>query len=227
MVLLFFTAPLAYLPEAVLSAIVFLIGIDLIDLNGMRGIFDQRRSEFWVALITTSAVVLLGVEQGILLAISLSLIDHTRRGYAPKNTVLVPSEDGEWRPHPWTTKAQAAPGLIIYHFSHSMYYANAAALEEEIMALANSADPPLRWLCIDASAMDDVDYSAAETVRSLHRMLMDNGIRLVIAQVMKDIPAQNSYHLRELFGSDAFYNSLGEMIKDYQQQTRIKKTGEH
>ena len=227
MVLLFLTAPLAYMPEAVLSAIVFLIGIDLIDWNGMRSIFDQRRSEFWVALITTFVVVLVGVEQGILLAIALSLIDHTRRGYAPKNAVLVPSESGEWRPHPWTSKAQAAPGLIIYHFAHSMYYANAAVLEKEIMDLIKAVDPPVRWLCIDASAMDDVDYSAAETVRSLHRILMDKGIRLVIAQVMEDIPAQNSYHLRELFGDDAFYNTLGEMMKDYQQQTRIATTGEH
>jgi high affinity sulfate transporter 1 len=226
-VLLFLTAPLAYMPEAVLSAIVFMIGIDLIDLNGMRSIFDQRRSEFWVALITTSAVVLVGVEQGILLAISLSLIDHTRKGYAPKNAVLVPSEAGEWRPHPWTSKAQAAPGLVIYHFAHSMYYANAAVLEAEITDLANSAEPPLRWLCIDASGMDDVDYSAAETVRSLHRILMAKGIRLVIAQIMDDIPAQNSYHLRELFGDDAFYNTLGEVMKDYQQQTRIATIGEH
>jgi MFS superfamily sulfate permease-like transporter len=167
------------------------------------------------------------VEQGILLAISLSLIDHTRRGYAPKNAVLVPSETGDWRSHPWTSKAQAAPGLIIYHFAHSMYYANTAVLEKEIMDLVNAADPPLRWLCIDASAMDDVDYSAAETVRSLHRILMDKGIRLVVAQVMEDITVENSYHLRELFGDDAFYNTLGEVMKDYQRQTGTVITGEH
>jgi MFS superfamily sulfate permease-like transporter len=227
MVLLFLTATFAYMPEAVLSAIVFLIGIDLIDLKGMHSVLDQRRSEFWVALITTSTVVLVGVEQGILLAITLSLIDHTRRGYAPKNTVLVPSEAGEWRSHPWSSKVQAAPGLIIYHFAHSMYYANAAVLENEIRDLVDDADPPLRWLCIDASSMDDVDYSAAETVRSLHWILMDKGVRLVIAQVMVDLPAQNSYHLRELFGDDAFYKTLGEVMKDYQQQTRIATMGEH
>jgi MFS superfamily sulfate permease-like transporter len=167
------------------------------------------------------------VEQGILLAIGLSLIDHTRRGYKPKNAVLVPSETGEWQPQPWTSKAQAAPGLIIYHFAHSMYYANAAVLEQEIMELVNNADPPVRWLCIDASAMDDVDYSAAETVRSLHRILMDKGIRLVVAQVMEDIKAQNSYHLLELFGNDAFYNTLMEVVKDYQQQTRVETALEH
>ena len=89
LVLLFLTAPLAYMPEAVLSAIVFLIGVDLIDLAGMRKVFAERRSEFWVALITASMVVGVGVEQGILLAIVLSLVDHTRHGYRPKNAVLV------------------------------------------------------------------------------------------------------------------------------------------
>ena len=94
LVLLFLTGPLAYMPEAVLSAVVFLIGIDLIDIKGMRSIFAQRRSEFWVALITAVTVVFIGVEQGIILAIVLSLIDHTQRGYRPKNTVQVPAESG-------------------------------------------------------------------------------------------------------------------------------------
>ena len=84
LVLLFLTAPLAYMPEAVLSAVVFLIGMDLIDLKGMRNIFQERRSEFWVALITALMVVFVGIEQGIILAITLSLIDHTRHGRAPE-----------------------------------------------------------------------------------------------------------------------------------------------
>src|SRR6516165_9857477 len=212
MVLLFLTEPLAYMPEAVLSAIVFLIGIDLIDLQGMRRILSQRRSEFWVALITVLTVLFVGVEQGILLAIGLSLIDHTRRGYAPKNVVLVPSETGVWLPHPWTSKLQAISGLIIYRFTHSMYYANSQRLAEEITALVNTADPPLRWFCIDASAVDDVDYTAAETIRSLYGMLKDKGIRLVVAHVLEDVEAESRYQLRELFGEDAFYDTLGNVL---------------
>jgi MFS superfamily sulfate permease-like transporter len=218
MVLLFLTAPLAYMPEAVLSAVVFLIGIDLVDLKGMRSVLNERRSEFWVALITALTVVAVGVEQGILLAIGLSLIDHTRHGYAPKNAVLVPSDTGEWRPHPWASRAQALPGLIIYHFAHSMYYANMRLLEEEIMDLVNSADPPLRWFCIDASAVDDVDYSAAETVRSLHRILTEKGIHLVVAQVLEDVRVASSHHMRELFGDEAVFDTLADVAKEYQRQ---------
>jgi MFS superfamily sulfate permease-like transporter len=217
-VLLFLTAPLAYMPEAVLSAVVFLIGIDLIDIQGMKKIFHQRQSEFWVALITAMMVVLVGVEQGIVLAMVLSLIDHTRHGYRPKNAVLLRSESGVWHPRPVASGAQALPGLIIYRFTHSMYYANAQQLSEEITGLANQADPPLRWLCIDASAVDDVDYTAADTLRSLFAILKEKGIHLVVAHVMEDVKASSRYRLRELFGEDAVYDKLKQVLQAYRQQ---------
>jgi SulP family sulfate permease len=219
LVLLFLTGPLAFMPEAVLSAVVFLIGVDLIDIKGMQSIFAQRRSEFWVALITTLMVVFVGVEQGIILAIVLSLIDHTRRGYRPKNVVLVPAESGVLDAQPIATRAQALPGLLIYRFTHSMYYANAEQLSEEITDVINNSEPPLRWLCLDASAVDDIDYSAAETLRSLFAISKDKGIRLVVAQVLDDVRDQSRYELRELFGEDAFYDTLEDVMKDYQQQT--------
>ena len=209
LILLFLTAPLAFMPEAVLSAIVFLIGVGLIDLAGMRKVFAQRRSEFWVALITALTVVVVGVEQGILLAIALSLIDHTRHGYRPKNAVLVPGASGGWQPEPVATAAQAVPGLVIYRFTHSLYYANCQQLSDEISFLANTAEPPLRWLCIDASAVDDVDYSAAETLRSVHAKLKARGIRLVVAEVMEDVKTHARYRLKEVFGEDAFYDQSG------------------
>jgi len=219
LVLLFLTGPLAYMPDAVLSAVVFLIGVDLVDVKGMRSIFAQRRSEFWVALITTLMVVFVGVEQGIILAIVLSLIDHTRRGYRPKNVVLVPSESGVLRAQPVTTQAQAVPGLLIYRFTHSMYYANSEQLSEEISALVNNAEPPIRWFCLDASAVDDVDYSAAETLRSIFGVMKEKGVRLVVAQVLDDVREESRYKLRQLYGEDAFYDTLDDVVKDYRKQT--------
>ena len=217
LVLLFFTAPLAYMPEAVLSAVVFLIGLDLIDLDGMRRVFRQRRSEFWVALVTTLTVVLVGVEQGILLAIVLSLVDHTRRGYHPRNVVLVPGDKGTWHAQPVSTHAQALPGLMIYRFNHSMYYANAQQLSEEIQTLVNTAQPPLSWLCIDMAAVDDIDFTAAETLRALHASLNQQGIRVVVAQVLEDVRASSRYHFAELYGEDAFYQAIGDVVEAYRE----------
>ena len=221
LVLLFLTAALAFMPEAALSAIVFLIGVGLVDVAGMRKIFAQRRSEFWVALITALTVVVVGVEQGIMLAIALSLIEHTRHGYRPKNAVLVPGASGGWRPEPVTTAAQAAPGLVIYRFTHSLYYANCQQLSEEVSYLAKTTEPPLRWLCIDGSAVDDVDYTAAETLRSVHAKLKASDIRLVVAEVMEDIKTHARYRLKEAFGADALYERLGDVVKQYRQQFNI------
>jgi SulP family sulfate permease len=215
LVLLFFTAPLAYMPEAVLSAVVFLIGLDLIDFEGMRSIFEQRRSEFWVALITMLMVVLVGVEQGILLAIVLSLVDHTRRGYHPKNVVIVGGETGSWQAQLVSTRAQALPGLLIYRFNHSMYYANAQQLSDEIQMLVDTAEPPLRWLCIDMAAVDDIDFTAAETLRALHDSLHEQGIRLVVAQVLEDVRTSSRYHFTDVYGKDAFYATLGDVVNDF------------
>jgi SulP family sulfate permease len=218
LVLLFLTGPLAYMPDAVLSAVVFLIGVELIDFAGIRKIYQQRRSEFWVALITMLVVAFVGVEQGIILAVVLSLIDHVRRGYKPRNAVLVPAESGVLCAQPVASKAEAEPGLMIYRFTHSMYYANSQQFTEEITGLVNTAEPPLRWFCIDASAIDDVDYSAAESMRSIFEILKEKGVRLVVAQVMDDVSEESRYQLRELFGEDTFYDTLDDVLKDYQKQ---------
>ena len=128
---------------------------------------------------------------------------------------LAPS--GHWVSHPVSSKAQAIPGLMIYRFTHSMYYANARQLSEEMTALMNTAQPPLRWFCIDASAVPDVDYSAAETLKSLFAALEERGIRLVVAQVLGDVDPADRYKLQELFGKDAFYGTLDDVVQAYQQ----------
>ena len=132
-VLLFLTKPLAYMPEAVLSSVVFLIGVELVDVKGMRKIFAERPVEFWVALITALVVIFIGVEQGILLAILLSIIIHTAHGYKPRISLLS-TDDVSGRLHsvPVSSHTQIVPGLMIYRFQHSMYYANAELFTQEV-----------------------------------------------------------------------------------------------
>jgi sulfate permease, SulP family len=227
LILLFLTGALTYLPEAALSAIVFLIGVGLIDVAGMRKVFAQRRGEFWLALITALTVVIVGVEQGILLAIVLSLIGHTRYGYRPKNSVLLASESGGWQPVPVAKAASAAPGLVIYRFTHSIYYANCQQLADEISFLADTAEPPVRWLCIDASAVDDVDYSGAETIRSVYAKLKARGIRLVVTEIMDDLNTRSRYRFWELIGEDAHYGRLKDVVKQYRKEFNIAPPPRH
>ena len=95
-VLLFLTGPLHYLPRCVLGAIVFTIAIGLVDVRGLRDIRRESPGEFRLALITAAVVVVIGVEQGILLAIVLSLLWHVRHSYRPHTAVLV-EHGGQWQ----------------------------------------------------------------------------------------------------------------------------------
>ena len=81
--LLFLTVPLSFMPNAVLAAVVFLIGLKLVDYLGMTSIYRVRPGEFVVALITAATVVVVGVEQGIIVAIVLSLILVLMHVYRP------------------------------------------------------------------------------------------------------------------------------------------------
>ena len=98
-VLLFLTVPLSYMPNAVLSAVVFLIGLKLVDYLGMGSIYRLRPLEFAVALATAATVVIVGVEQGIILAIILSLIVVLMHVYKPHDWVDLGRS--RWCPEPW------------------------------------------------------------------------------------------------------------------------------
>jgi sulfate permease, SulP family len=218
-VLLFLTGPLAYMPEAVLSSVVFLISVDLVDIKGMRKIYGERPWEFWVALITAAVVVFVGVEQSILLAIVLSLVVHTRHGFRPNNMLIVQDKTQGLRMQSVSTPEQAMPGLMIYRFMHNMYYANIQTLTKEVVALARGANPPLSWFCIDVSAVNDVDFTAAEALRTLHDILAGQGIRIVFSEVIEEVQAEfDRSKLTELFGRDAFFPNLADVVSAYGQR---------
>lgn len=217
LVLLFFTGPLVYLPTAVLSAIVFWVASKMIDVKGMRRIFVQARIEFWVALLTAVTVVVVGVEQGILLAMVLSLIDHLRRGYRAKNMVIVADEQG-WQTVPLSEPRQIAPGLVVYLFSHSLYYANAGQFAAEVQQLVRvEGAPPLAWLCVEAAAISDLDFSAAIVLRNTCSLLQSQGVRVVFANVYDTVRLQmERCGLIDAIGMDAIYGSLHAVVEDYQ-----------
>ena len=210
-VLVALTGPLAYLPVAALAAVVFLIAIELIDIAGMRRILATRRHEFAVALLTTIAVVALGVEYGIILAIVASIVDHLRHSYSPLNSVLVKSAQGHWRPVPVEPGARTVEGLVVYRFGTSLYYANAAKLAEDITALVGHG-PPLRWLVLDFAAIGDVDYTASAVLTKVIEHLHQRHIRLVISSVLAPVRQQLD---RYGISVDACYDTPGEALEAF------------
>jgi SulP family sulfate permease len=221
LVLLFLTGPLSYMPNAVLAAIVFLIGIELIDVRGMRRILAERPVEFWVALITAASVVFIGVEQGILLATVLSLLAHTRHGYKAKN-IVVEAKGGHFYAVPLAKAAETLPGLVIYRFNHSMYYANSEQLSQEIRALAGLGPVPVAWFCIDLLAVDDVDFSAAAALRETCAELKERQVRLVFSDANDHVRHELDVSgVTDLIGQDAYYLDLRSVLEKYQLETGV------
>ncbi len=179
-VLLFLTGPLSFMPNAVLSAIVFLIGVKLVDVNGMRELYRLQRDEFWIALLTAATVVVHSVMAGIAVAVVLSVIDQVRHTYRPRTRVLVPGLAGAWTPLPAEPGHLAAPGVLAYRFEADLFYANASRFSDEVLYLVANAGQPVRTVILDASGIDNVDYSAAKTLLQMRGELRKRGVEVAV-----------------------------------------------
>jgi SulP family sulfate permease len=218
-VLLFLTGPLQYLPNAVLASIVFLIGIELLDALGLRRIrASGHRLEFAIALLTAVIVVVWGVEQGIILAIILSVIAHLRRSYNPWNAVLGAHGSHDWHGLPVEPVPQPEPGLVVYRWGASLYFANATRFEEQVTGLAA---PGVRWICVHSPAVADVDYTGGETLIDVSRELKQRGIRLVFAGVTEPVRRElDRAGVTAAVGEDAYYPGVAEVIAAYRDAER-------
>jgi MFS superfamily sulfate permease-like transporter len=213
LVLLFLTGPLQYLPRCVLASIVFTIAVGMIDVRGLRNIRRESPGEFYLAVITAAAVVAIGVEEGILLAIALSLLRHVRHSYSPHAMLLAPDATGQWVPMPATPGEQTEPGLIVYRFGSDLFYANAKRFTDQVRALVDCAPTPVHWFVVDASAITDVDFSAAQSVRDLIDELQRRGIRVVFARVSRYLRSDmDRHHITDVVGDKWIFTTLHEAI---------------
>jgi MFS superfamily sulfate permease-like transporter len=180
-VLMFLTGPLQHLPRCVLASVVFTIAVGMVDVRGLSAIRLESRGEYLLALFTAAAVPAIGVEQGILLAIAASLVRHVRHSYRPHTMVMVPQATDRWEPA--AAGLETDPGIIVYRFGADLFYANADRFADEVRALIDGAPAPVRWFVVDCSAIFDLDYTAARTVRDLLDELARRKVGVVLARV--------------------------------------------
>ena len=214
-VLLLLTPALQFLPRCVLAALVFAIALHMIDLRALADMRRESPGEFRLALLTAAAVVGLGVELGILLAMGLSLLRHVRHSYEPHTGVLVRDAHGEWRVLPCNEARLAEPGVLIYRFGADLFYANERRFADELRGLAGRIGPDLNALVVDASAMADLDYSAARTLRDLIGELQARRVALVFGRASPALRADMQRHgIVAVLGAEHVHASLHEALAD-------------
>jgi MFS superfamily sulfate permease-like transporter len=221
LVLLFLTKPLGYLPNAVLAAIVFLIGVKLINYRGLAHIYRKTPGEFILAVITAVTVVGLGVEQGILLALVLSLLQHVRHSYRPHTALILPDPTHHWRMETVAPGKFAEPGLIMYWFGADLFYANAGRFTSEARRLVTESSSHVHWLAVEAGAITAIDYSAGEALKELHADLTEVGVVLALARVSEQLHKDlERLGLVDVIGRERIFDSRGACLETYRTQSR-------
>jgi SulP family sulfate permease len=146
-----------------------------------------------LGLITLVGTVLIGILQGVVLAIALSLLKMLYRLARPHEGVLgrVPGVPGMHDvadyPDTWTL-----PGCMFYRYDAPLFFANIDDLRERVdklITIENEAypDTPVRWFVLNVEANIEIDITATDGLRQLARELADRGIHLGLARVKNDV----------------------------------------
>jgi sulfate permease, SulP family len=226
LVLLFLTGPLKFLPTCALGAIVFVVAVRLVDLKSLRILRRNSPKEFNLAVVTAAAVVFIGVEHGILLALVLSLLQHVRHGYRPNTALIVRDPADHWRMEPLNPCKMIQPGLVIYWFGADLYYANANHFVEQAHLLVRQAPSPVHWLVVDAGAITGIDFSAARALIELQQDLAKKGVVLALARVNASLKADlDRQEVTPQIGPQLIFTSRKQSLEAYRAHLADKGIG--
>jgi MFS superfamily sulfate permease-like transporter len=218
LLLLLFPNLLRNLPDSALAAVVIAAAIGLIEIAKVRMLYRLRRTEFALSLVCFLGVAVLGVIQGIFIAVGLALADFIRRAWRPHDAVLgrVDGLKGyhDVARHP---EAKRIPGLVIFRWDAPLFFANAEVFADRLRQAIASSPTPVRWVIVAAEPVTDLDTTAADALMQLDEELASEGVDLRFAEMKGPVKDQlKRYGLFErLGGADHFYPTIGTAVRSY------------
>ena len=227
LVLLFmFAAPglTAYLPSATLAVVVIVAATALIDLRAVRSLARMSRRETALSAVTFLSVALLGVLQGILIAIGLSLLAFVSQAWRPHRTELVRVTGVKGyhsiERHP---EGERIPGLVIARFDAPLFFANGAIFDSYVRSLVDATQGKVRWVVIASEPITGVDTTALDELIELDDHLEKHGVSLRFAEMKGPVKDQLiRFGLGERFPPDHFFPTLGTAVDAYLLETGVQ-----
>jgi len=223
--LLLMVAPdlLRNLPTSALAAVVIASAIGLIEVADLRRIYRIQRWEFWLAIVCTVGVAVLGAIPGIGLAIAIAVIEFLWDGWRPYSTVLgrakgVPGYHDITR-YP---DARRIPGLVLFRWDAPLFFANAELFHDRVLDAVATSPTPVRWLVVTAEPVTSVDVTSADMLAELDKTLQAAGIELCVAE-MKD-PVKDKlkrFGLSAQRGETAFFPTIDAAVSGYLQSHAV------
>jgi high affinity sulfate transporter 1 len=217
--LLLYFAPtlLKSMPHAALSAVVICACLGQIQIYQVARLYQLRRSEFFFSIACFLGVIVLGVIQGIFIAVGLALLAFVWRAWRPHNAVLgrVDGLKGyhDILRHP---EARQIPGLVLFRWDAPLFFANAAVFEERVQQAIAVAPTPTKWVVVAAEPVTDVDITAADMLAELDQKLHQAGMDLCFAEMKGPVKDRlKRYGLFNSFGNENFFPTIGQAVDRY------------
>ncbi|WP_095055722.1 SulP family inorganic anion transporter [Pseudomonas sp. Irchel s3b2] len=205
------------LPTSALAAVVIASAIGLIEVSDLRRIYRIQRWEFWLSIVCTVGVAVLGAIEGIGLAIVIAVIEFLWDGWRPYSAVLGRAEGvkgyHDIKRYP---DARLVPGLVLFRWDAPLFFANAELFHDRVLDAVAASPTPVRWLVVAAEPVTSVDVTSADMLAELDETLHAAGIKLCVAE-MKD-PVKDKLKRFGLFarlGETAFFPTIGTAVDSY------------
>lgn len=202
------------LPVAALAAVVITACLALFEWRALLRLYRVRRSEFAQALACFLGVALIGVVQGIFVAVALALAAFVWRAWRPYDAVLgrVDGLEGyhDVSRHP---EARQIPGLVLFRWDAPLFFANAEVFRDHVRAAIGRAPTPARWVVVAAEPVTDIDVTAADMLAELAAELRAAGVGLCFAEMKGPVKDRlKRYGLFTRFGEETFARTLGQAV---------------
>jgi len=224
LMLLLFPNLVRNLPNSALAAVVISAAIGLIEAAGVRRLYRLRRTEFALSIVCFLGVALLGVIQGIFIAVGLALMDFIRRAWRPHDAVLGRVDDlkgyHDVARHP---EAKRIPGLVLFRWDAPLFFANAEVFADRLRQAIAASPTPVRWAVVAAEPVTDLDTTAADVLQRLDSELAAEGVDLRFAEMKGPVKDRlKRYALFERLGDDHFYPTIGTAVRAYLDHTGVE-----
>lgn len=213
--LLVFNGLLADLPETALAAVVITAALSLMDLAALRRYARVRRSALLISLAATAGVILLGVLEGIVVAVVLAILMFFKRNWWPHGAVLGEVDElGGWHDVAEHPTARQRDGIVVYRWEAPLFFANSGQLRDQLRDLVRDR-PDVGWIVLQCEAVTDIDVTAAEVLRDLDDELNAKGVHIAFVEMRSRLQALvQRYGLHSSLDQEHFYPSLERALAD-------------
>jgi sulfate permease, SulP family len=199
--LVFLTPLFAPLPEAVLAALIIHAVWHIITSRKLIRLRHEAPVEVWFGVLAMVGVLLVDVLEGMVIGLVASLAFVIYRSSKPHISSLgrLPGEQGAYGDLVRHPEGSPVPGVLIVRPDAALYYANALTFRDRVNAMLREMDPPPRSIIVDCTAMDQLDLTTTEALKSLEKQLDEQGIVMLLADVHE--PVLETARAAGLFGS--------------------------